>query len=85
MAPMMVGALESYPAAARSKAPPKPPISASAPGRAVDLTADLMRETRSLPASIETPAEAYVRGSFRLVSDAASALALNALCAMSFR
>jgi hypothetical protein len=45
-----------YPAALRSKRPPKPPISASAPGRRVARTSGLIACTRALPASMSTPA-----------------------------
>src|SRR6185295_12612567 len=48
------------PAALRSNSPPKPPISASAPARAVARTIGLMRSTRRFPASISTPESAYV-------------------------
>jgi hypothetical protein len=44
------------PAAFRSKSPPKPPISASAPGRRVERTSGLMASTMALPASMSTPA-----------------------------
>jgi len=46
------------PARLRSNRPPKPPISASAPGRAVARTNGLIRSTMRLPASISTPASA---------------------------
>ena len=44
------------PAAFRSNSPPKPPISASAPGRRVARTSGLIASTRALPASMSTPA-----------------------------
>src|SRR5579872_7155571 len=47
------------PAALRSKSPPNPPISASAPERRVERTAGLMASTRALPASMSTPACLY--------------------------
>jgi hypothetical protein len=40
--------------------PPNPPRSASQPTRTVDLQSDLIRFTSSLPASMLTPASAYV-------------------------
>ena len=43
-------------AALRSNSPPKPPISASAPARAVARTSGLISSTIRLPASISTPA-----------------------------
>ena len=43
------------PARLRSNSPPKPPISASAPGRAVAFTSGLISSTMRLPASISTP------------------------------
>lgn len=51
-----------YPARAKSKIPPNPPISASEPGRVVVRIRGLISLTRSFPASIETPASAYVKG-----------------------
>mmetsp|Transcript_65963 Transcript_65963/g.132848 ORF Transcript_65963/g.132848 Transcript_65963/m.132848 type:complete len:244 (-) Transcript_65963:297-1028(-) len=48
------------PAAVRSNKPPKPPKSASQPGRRVDLQAGLMRSTSKFPASMSTPASLYV-------------------------
>ena len=59
--PVLVAATKTgslKPAALRSKSPPKPPISASAPARAVARTIGLMRSTRRLPASISTPESA---------------------------
>src|SRR5262249_27383853 len=53
-----------YPARLRSNNPPNPPISAAAPGRAVARTKGLIRSTVRLPASISTPACAYVRPRF---------------------
>lgn len=47
-----------YPVAFKSKTPPKPPISASEPVRLVRRTKVLMRWTRELPASMDTPASA---------------------------
>ncbi len=44
------------PAAFRSNNPPKPPRSASAPGRRVAFAAGAMRSTSASPASISTPA-----------------------------
>lgn len=88
MAPMRVGRAV-YPAAARSKVPPNPPMAASAPGRAVDLTSELIRLTRSLPADMDTPADAYVRGvdrSFGSLADSADAVGdRKARYPMSFR
>lgn len=57
MAPMRVGG-DVKPAAERSKRPPKPPMAASVPGRAVERTDALIWSTRELPAEMETPAEA---------------------------
>src|SRR5215467_13700508 len=48
------------PACLRSKRPPNPPISAPAPGRAVARTSGLIKSTIRLPASMSTPAPAYV-------------------------
>ena len=44
------------PSGFRSNSPPKPPISASAPARAVARTSGLISSTIRLPASISTPA-----------------------------
>ena len=44
------------PAAFRSKKPPNPPRSASAPARLVALASGAMARTNALPVSIETPA-----------------------------
>src|SRR5690606_37453429 len=49
------------PAALRSKRPPKPPISPSAPGRRVERTAGVIASASALPASISTPACLYER------------------------
>lgn len=57
MAPMRVGG-DVKPAAERSNRPPKPPMAASVPGRAVERTDALIWSTRELPAEMETPAEA---------------------------
>ena len=46
------------PAAFRSKKPPNPPSSASAPGRRVALASGPIARTSALPAAIETPASA---------------------------
>jgi hypothetical protein len=43
------------PSRLRSNRPPNPPISASAPGRAVARTSGLIMSTMRLPASISTP------------------------------
>lgn len=56
-----------YPARAKSKTPPNPPISASEPGRLVVRMRGLIARTRSFPASIETPASAYVNDCFEAV------------------
>ena len=58
MAAMRVGEVDGNPASGREKRPPKPPIVAGAPGRAVDFKRGEMRETRELPEVMETPAEA---------------------------
>lgn len=54
---MPVGA----PAAFVSKSPPKPPMDPSAPARLVPAARGLMLSTSALPASMLTPAAAYVR------------------------
>ncbi len=56
LAATRIGSLN--PAAFRSNRPPKPPISASAPGRRVERTSGLIVSTIALPASISTPAAA---------------------------
>lgn len=57
----MTGSLK--PACFKSNNPPNPPMTESQPGRAVALTTALILSTSRLPASIETPADAYVRPS----------------------
>src|SRR5215203_2056365 len=64
LAATRIGSLK--PAAFRSNSPPKPPISASAPGRRVARTRGLIASTMALPASISTPESAYVRPFFLL-------------------
>src|ERR1700732_3096105 len=43
------------PARFRSNSPPNPPISASAPGRAVAFTSGFIRSTLAVPSSTHTP------------------------------
>mmetsp|Transcript_8123 Transcript_8123/g.24139 ORF Transcript_8123/g.24139 Transcript_8123/m.24139 type:complete len:326 (+) Transcript_8123:646-1623(+) len=60
------------PALAKSKTAPKPPSDPSQPAMAVALASGLMRSTSALPASMDTPAAAYVKGAASGTGAAAS-------------
>ena len=65
MAETSIGSLK--PAAFKSNIAPKPPKLSITPGRFVDLAAGFICSTNVFPASISTPASAYVKLLFLVI------------------